>query len=139
MNISEDIFETLQKMQEDTEQITHKLDDTLNFSQIHCIHAIGNMEDPNVTKLAAELRMTTGAITKMCKKLFNENYTEKYQNSENNKEVYYKLTEKGCEIYKAHKVIHDKAYSCKTDIIDKYSDDEQTIILKFLKDICDNE
>ncbi|MDQ7093216.1 MarR family transcriptional regulator [Desulfosporosinus sp. PR] len=135
MNITEDIIDALQRMQEDIESMTHKLDDTLNLSKIHCIHSIGNIENPNVTKIAAELGMTTGAITKICKKLFRDNYIEKYQNPENNKEVYYKLTAKGHELYEIHKVIHNEIYNFKIDIINKYSSEEQTIILNFLKDI----
>lgn len=135
MDIPEDIIDALLKIQEDIELMNHKLDDTLNFSQIHCIHSIGNIENPNVTKIASELRMTTGAITKMCKKLFNKNYIEKYQNPENNKEVYYKLTEKGWALYEAHKVVHIEIDNYKTDILNNYSTEEQTIILKFLKDV----
>lgn len=135
MNIAVEIIDALQKIQEDLESMTHKLDDTLNLSKIHCIHSIGNIENPNVTKIAAELGMTTGAITKICKKLFSDNYIEKYQNPENNKEVYYKLTEKGQELYEIHKVIHYEIYNFKVDIINKYSAGEQTIILNFLKDI----
>lgn len=136
MNIAENIIKALQKIQADIESMTHKFDDdTLNLSKIHCLHSLGNMENPNVTKIAAELGMTTGAITKICKKLFDKNYIEKYHNPENNKEVYYKLTEKGHEIYEIHKVIHEEIHNFEIDIINKYSSDEQTIILNFLNDI----
>ncbi|WP_242830573.1 MarR family transcriptional regulator [Desulfitobacterium hafniense] len=134
MKIAKDIMDTLLSIQQDMDSMTHKFDD-LNFSQVHCLHWIGTMENPNVTKIAAELRMTTGAVTKICKKLSDRNYIVKYQNPENNKEVYYRLTEKGQAIYEAHEVVHDSAHHCQTDVIDRYSIDEQRVILKFLQDI----
>ena len=103
------------------------------FLLLHQLSA--KSEDANVTKISKELVMTTGAITKMCKKLFNQGFVERYQNAENNKEVYYRLTEKGQYVYKIHKKIHDKTNADKESIITQYNDDEKSIILKFLNDI----
>ena len=55
--------------------------------------------------------------------------------TENIKEVYYKLTEKGQELYEIHKVLHYKIYNFQVNIINKYSAEEQTTILNFLRDI----
>lgn len=135
MSISKDIILSLKKVQENIEVFIPNTDGTLNFSQIHCIAVIGDIKDANVTKISKELVMTTGAITKMCKKLLNKGFVERYQNTENNKEVYYKLTGTGQYIYKVHKKIHDKTHDDKEYIIAQYNDDEKSIILSFLNDI----
>ena len=135
MSITKDIILSLKKVQENTEIFIPNNDGTLSFSQIHCIAVIGDIKDANVTKISKELVMTTGAITKMCKKLFNKGFVERYQNTENNKEVYYRLTKTGQYVYKTHKKIHDKTNADKESIITQYNADEKSIILKFLNDI----
>ena len=40
----------------------------VNLSEVHCIDVIGTIEYPNVTKIANEMDMTRGAISKICKK-----------------------------------------------------------------------
>jgi DNA-binding MarR family transcriptional regulator len=135
MDITKDIIFSLKKIQENADLSTPNINGPLSLSQTHCIAAIGDMEEANVTKISNELAMTTGAITKMCKKLFNDGFVEKYQNTGNNKEVYYRLTESGQQVYEVHKKIHDKVHEDKRSIIAKYNEDEKAIILRFLNDI----
>ncbi len=77
-----------------------------SFSETHCIDLIGSLDYPNVTKIAAGLRITRGAVSKMIKRLEAAGLTERFQMESNKKEVYFKLTEKGWEIYRAHKERH---------------------------------
>lgn len=136
MDITKDIIFALKKIQDSTEFFdSSTIASTLSLSQVHCIAVIGDIKEANVTKISYELAMTTGAITKMCKKLLNENLVEKFQNARNNKEIYYRLTKSGRQVYEVHKQIHDKAYQDKKSLLDKYSEDEKAIILGFLNDI----
>jgi DNA-binding MarR family transcriptional regulator len=135
MDITEEIIFFLKKFQENNELLNSNIEVPLSFSQIHCIAAIGDIEDANVTKLSNELEVTTGAITKICKKLFNGGFVNKYQNAGNKKEVYYTLTETGQYVYEIHKKIHDKSREDKKSIIAQYNDYEKAIIVRFLNDI----
>lgn len=135
MDIVNEIILSLKKIQENNEINVPNIKNKLNFSQVHCIAAIEYIEDVNITKLAQELGMTTGAITKMCRKLLNEGYVSKYQKEGNNKEVYYNLTELGLTVSEIHKKIHEKSYNKKKYIIEQYSDEEKAIILRFLDDM----
>lgn len=76
------------------------------YSETHCIDLIGRMEMPNVTKIAAELHLTRGAVSKIVKRLQAKNVISSYTLEDNRKKIYYKLTSKGLEIYKAHEVRH---------------------------------
>ncbi len=49
-------------------------------SEIHCIDFIGKIDNPNVTKISESMNMTRGAISKICKKLLNNNLIHKYKN-----------------------------------------------------------
>lgn len=135
MDIVNEIIFSLKKIQENNEIDVPNIKNKLTFSQIHCIAAIEYIEDANITKLSQELGMTTGAITKMCKKLLNEGYVSKYQKEGNNKEVYYDLTELGLNVSEIHKKIHEKSYNKKKDIIAQYNDEEKATILRFLDDM----
>ncbi|MBN7573327.1 MULTISPECIES: MarR family transcriptional regulator [Clostridium] len=135
MDIVNEIIFSLKKIQENNEIDVPNIKNKLTFSQIHCIAAIEYIEDANITKLSQELGMTTGAITKMCKKLLNEGYVSKYQKEGNNKEVYYDLTELGLNVSEIHKKIHEKSYNKKKDIIAQYNDEEKATILRFLDEM----
>ena len=51
--------------------------DAFGYSETHCIDAIGRLELPNVTKIAGQMRMTRGAISKMTRKLLDKGLIEK--------------------------------------------------------------
>lgn len=135
MDIVNEIIFSLKKIQENNEIAVPNIKNKLTFSQIHCIATIEYIEDANITKLSQELGMTTGAITKMCRKLLNEGYVSKYQKEGNNKEVYYDLTELGLNVCEIHRKIHEKSYNKKKDIIAQYNDEEKVTILRFLDDM----
>ncbi|OEU41719.1 MarR family transcriptional regulator [Methanosarcina sp. Ant1] len=135
MKIENNIIFSLKKIQENTELFVPNIEGELSISQVHCISVIGDNEGANVTNISNELEMTTGAITKMCKKLLSQDLVEKYQETGNKQKIYYKLTESGQRIYKIHKKLHDKIQKDKKSIIDKYTEDEKAIILRFLNEI----
>ena len=135
MNITNDIILSLKKIQESTELLAPDIMGELTLSQVHCISVIGDIENANVTKISNELDMTTGAITKMCKKLFNQGFIDKYQEPGNNQKIYYSLTESGQKLYNFHKKIHDEIHEDKKSIIARYNEDEKAIILRFLNDV----
>lgn len=77
-----------------------------NPSEVHCIEYIGKNPDSNVTKLAETFYMTRSAISKIMKKLMDKGCIESYQKPENKKEIYFRLTEKGLEVYNIHEKLH---------------------------------
>lgn len=102
-------------------------------SEIHCIEMIGKIENPNVTKLANELKMTRGAISKITKKQLEKGLIEKYKLENNKKEIYFKLTTQGQLLFNAHEEWHiswEKRYMA---FFDKYSEEQLSIIQEFLE------
>ena len=75
-------------------------------SEIHCIQFVGSNPNSNVTKLATAFHMTTGGITKLTKKLVQKNLLEAYKSSDNRKEIYFRLTPRGQEIYMIHEELN---------------------------------
>ena len=119
-------------------------------SEVHCIEYIEKNVDSNVTKLAESFFMTRGAISKLTKKLIEKGLIESYQNSDNKKEIYFRLTEQGKVIYKIHENLHkefqerDKAvfaqiteeqFDSMLSFVEKYSSHLDAEIKKQGKDI----
>ncbi|MBU2701360.1 DNA-binding MarR family transcriptional regulator [Sporomusaceae bacterium BoRhaA] len=132
------IINSLMKIQERSNVLWHGQEivfDGLNLAEVHCIDWIGMIDHANVTKVANEMGMTRGGISKISQKLLNKGLIESYQRPENNKEIYYRLTNDGQHVYNEHKKCHSKAKQEKLSILSAYSDKEQVTILRFLNDI----
>ncbi|APQ74984.1 MarR family transcriptional regulator [Clostridium botulinum] len=102
-------------------------------SEIHCIDFIGKIENPNVTKISENMNMTRGAISKICKKLLNNKLIDKYKKPENDKEIYFKLTKSGEELYKCHEIKHKKWEERNNNFFKNVDREEQEIVVSFLK------
>lgn len=136
MNLAIQIVNSLIKIQENI--FPHEWEvtfDGINLAEVHCIDRIGTIEYANVTKIANEMEMTRGAISKISKRLLSKGLVESYQRPDNNKEIYYRLTESGQHVYNEHKKCHSKARQEKLSLLNTYSEYEQSIILCFLNDI----
>lgn len=105
-----------------------------SYSETHCIDYIGKSELPNVTKIAENMQMTRGAISKMTKKLLAKGLIEKYTLESNKKEVYFRLTDSGMELYKEHEKRHMLWEQRDSQFLKRYSEEEIAIITKFMKE-----
>ncbi len=77
-------------------------------SELNCIECIGHMRRPNASRISAEMGMTRSAISKILKKLQSKGAADSYQLPENQKEIYYRLTPYGKEIFKKHRLRHQE-------------------------------
>ncbi|PGD68993.1 MarR family transcriptional regulator [Bacillus wiedmannii] len=102
-------------------------------SEVHCIEYIENNADSNVTQLAEAFYVTRGAISRMTKKLINKGLIESYQKSENKKEIYFKLTEQGKEIYKIHKELHNEFQQRDKAVFEQVTEAEFDSIINFVE------
>lgn len=134
------ILDIFIKIQEQTDVFQHKEEDLLNgisLAEVHCIDCIGMIDHPNVTKISEKMGLTRGAISKIRKKLQSKGLIESYREPDNNKEIYFRLTEGGQSVYGEHKKLHNKVRQEWLSFFERYSDDEQAVILLFFTDIND--
>lgn len=96
-------------------------------SEVHCIEYIENNADSNVTQLAEAFYVTRGAISRMTKKLMKKGLIESYQKSENKKEIYFKLTEQGKEIYKIHEDLHKEFQERDKVVFEQVTEKNSTV------------
>ena len=78
-----------------------------NYSEIHTIAAIGDLEEPNVTNIANHMNVTRGAISKITKRLLAQNLIEAYQQDGNKQKIFFRLTELGQFLYDEHEKRHN--------------------------------
>ena len=105
------------------------------FLEVHCIDYIEKIQDPNVTKLSKALRVTRGAISKTTKRLVASRAISKYQKAENKKEIYYKLTDKGKEIYLEHEAMHRTQMERDVTFFSQLSEEEKNQMIDLLNKI----
>jgi DNA-binding MarR family transcriptional regulator len=102
-------------------------------SEVHCIEYIGRNVDSNVTKLAESFYMTSGAISKMTKKLIKKGVIESYQKPDNKKEIYFRLTEQGQVIYKVHEELHKEFRERDKAVFEQVTEEQFDSILSFVE------
>jgi len=113
-----------------------KMEDSLKgfkSSEVHYIEHIGRNLDSNVTKLAESFYMTRGAISKMTKKLVKRGIIESYQKPDNRKEIYFRLTKQGKEIYKLHEKLHKEFQERDKVVFEHVTEEEIDSMLDFVK------
>jgi len=77
--------------------------------------------------------MTRGAISKISKKLMNNNLIHKYKKPENDKEIYFKLTELGERLYKHHEIKHREWEERNNKFFKNIDKKDQEVVASFLK------
>lgn len=77
--------------------------------------------------------MTKGAISKLTKKLMEKGLIECYQKSENKKEIYFRLTEQGKEIYNIHEDLHQEFQERDKDIFEQVTEEQFESMRSFMK------
>lgn len=135
MNDILDLFTELYEKQDMLSKLTQSSRlQGYGYSTIHCIEAIEDIENPNVTKLAEKLKMTRGAISKITKKLLANDLIEIYQHDNNKKEIYFKLTGSGKQLYLDHHIRHQKYMQRDQQFFAQQDEQELTIVKEFLKE-----
>ncbi|MBA3927549.1 winged helix DNA-binding protein [Listeria rustica] len=102
-------------------------------SEVHGVEYIGKMTEPNVTKLAEAFYMTRGAISKLTKKLMEKDLIESYQKADNKKEIYFRLTAKGQEVFDIHETLHKEFRDRDKAVFEQVTEEQFNATLKFLK------
>ena len=104
-----------------------------NYSEIHTIAAIGDLEEPNVTQIASHMNVTRGAISKITKKLLEQNLIESYQQEGNKQKVFFRLTKSGRFLYDEHEKRHNLWLKRDNAFIKQFDHKTVEQVEKFMK------
>ena len=123
-------FEQLKKNQ-------HKIsiDKSITLNEVHLIVVIGKNQPLNLVKLSELLKVSRSAITQSVRRLIQKNLVFFDFDSNNGKNKYLRLSEKGIEVFKIHK--EQQAYIEKSifSVLNNYSEGELQTVVKLMDDI----
>ena len=123
-------FEQLKKNQ-------HKIsiDKSITLNEVHLIVVIGKNQPLNLVKLSELLEVSRSAITQSVRRLIQKNLVFFDFDSNNGKNKYLRLSEKGIEVFKIHK--EQQAYIEKSvfSVLNNYSEEELQTVVKLMDDI----
>ena len=103
-----------------------------NYSEIHTIAAIGDLQEPNVTNIAKRMHVTRGAISKITKRLLSQNLIEAYQQSGNKQKIFFRLTEAGQYLYDEHEKRHNLWLKRDDAFIKQFDNDTLKLVEAFM-------
>ena len=103
-----------------------------NYSEIHTIAAIGDLQEPNVTNIAKRMHVTRGAISKITKRLLSQNLIEAYQQSGNKQKIFFRLTEAGQYLYDEHEKRHNLWFKRDDAFIKQFDNDTLKLVEAFM-------
>ena len=103
-------------------------------SELNCLDCIGRSENPNVTSLADEMRMTKGAVSKILKKLSEKNAVETYRLDGNRQKIYFRLNDVGRELFNAHRERHRLWEERELAFFRSLPEDETAAAVRFFTD-----
>lgn len=101
----------------------------LTLTQMHYLETINNLENPNLTELAAEMNLTKPTITVIVDRLIEKDFVVKVKSDDDRRSAHLHLTEKGKQINQ----MHDHAHRILAGLFTKgLSGTEQTIFIEIL-------
>ncbi|AOM42108.1 MarR family transcriptional regulator [Xenorhabdus hominickii] len=106
-----------------------------SLSELHVIQCIGNSGLLNITAISQAMKMTKGAISKICTKLLQRSIVEKLKMVDNQKETYFRLSDEGKWAFAAHEKLHQRAEAKWLQLLENYSAEELMTIERFLMDV----
>lgn len=105
-----------------------------SYSEIHTIDAVGRLDAPNTTNIAAALNLTRGAVSKIAKRLLKQELIEAYQEDGNRQKIFYRLTDAGRALFDEHARRHAQWLARDEVFLEQYSEEELQKITRFMQD-----
>ena len=137
MIIEENLLTEFTKIYEKQDVLSKIMNDNLfegyGNSEIHCVDAIGNLDEPNGTQIANYLNITRSAVSKIIRRLQKENLIISSKKPDNKKEIFYTLTNEGKNVFEQHKQAHEKWKIRDTKFLKTISINEKETVFTFLK------
>jgi len=106
---------------------------SLNLTAVHVVDCIGRLEPINGTALAAHMRLSKAAITKICSRLTSDGLIIRSQLPQNKKEYLFSLTDQGKKLYDLHEQLHQQAEKQFMQFLDEWKSDDLATILRFFQ------
>lgn len=109
----------------------------LSILSIQVLNEIARNTNQNATDIAVELNVTRGGISRIAKRLIQDDLIKEVRKKDNQKEINYQLTDKGDAIYQVHLKLLKGIEKQHLAIIRSFNKEEQTVILDYLEKVSE--
>ncbi|WP_044642227.1 MarR family winged helix-turn-helix transcriptional regulator [Risungbinella massiliensis] len=111
----------------------------MTITMFHVLDVIGNSEPINGIAISRCLEITKGAVSKITKKLLTMKLIDKEMLPDNKKEIFFRLTPLGQQIFSIHASLHAEIEKRWEAVLSQYNQKELLTIVKFLEDVSRKE
>jgi len=104
----------------------------LTAVQMHYLEIINQLNNPNVTELATEMKLTKPTVTVAIDKLISKGFVCKVQSDEDRRSSHLHLTRKGMSINQMHEHAHAQFAELMQESLEETELEQLTILLEKL-------
>jgi DNA-binding MarR family transcriptional regulator len=107
------------------------------FMMLRVLDAIGRLEPVNGITISKQFRIPKGSVSKVTRRLIARKLITKESLPNNKKEVLFRLTPLGREVFHAHRAFDQQMERGFVQFLQKYDADELRFIARVLQDITE--
>ena len=104
---------------------------------LRVLDAIGRLEPVNGITISKQSRIPKGSVSKITRRLISKKLITKESLPNNKKEILFRTTPFGKEIFLAHQAFDQKMEKGFTKFLKKYSSEELDFVVRILKDLVE--
>lgn len=106
----------------------------MSVTAAHVIDAIGRLEPVNGITISAQFHIPKGTVSKVTRRLMAQKLVSSESLPNNKKEVLFRLTPLGRELFQVHRAFDDQMERGFTRFLQRYSPDELRQLVRVLQD-----
>lgn len=114
-----------------------ELAEKLSILSIQVLNEIARNSNQSAADIANELNVTRGGISRVAKRLIQDDLIKEIRKKDNQKEINYHLTEKGNAIFQVHLKLLKGIEKQHLAIIRSFNEEEQTAIFNYLEKVSE--
>ncbi|WP_440112885.1 MarR family transcriptional regulator [Paenibacillus sp. QZ-Y1] len=111
-----------------------ELIEEMTVTMLHVLDAIGTLEPVNGITISKQFGFSKGTVSKITKRLVQKNIILPEYLPDNKKEVLFRMTELGKDIYGLHQAMHQQIDLGANRFLQRYSEDELQFLVHALRD-----
>lgn len=106
----------------------------MTVTMLHVLDAIGTLEPVNGITISKQFGFSKGTVSKITKRLVQKNIILPEYLPDNKKEVLFRMTELGQDIYRLHQAMHQQIDLGANRFLQRYTEDELQFLVHALRD-----
>ncbi|GAS83871.1 MULTISPECIES: MarR family transcriptional regulator [Paenibacillus] len=111
-----------------------ELVEDMTVTMLHVLDAIGTLEPVNGITISKQFGFSKGTVSKITKRLVQKNIILPEYLPDNKKEVLFRVSERGQDIYRLHQAMHQQIDLGANRFLQRYTEDELQFIVHALRD-----